>query len=570
MNVLRGLAVVIGILCMSPAWAATQGVPVPFATIGAAEAAAQNGDTIKIAKGRYTEAIVTTKSLSFVGGSGVFWDGIGGLDQLTATADNVQVSGIEFQNGDDPLTITGTNAVVTKCIFNRSVEGVFITGSNAVVSGNQFFGLQEATEPYAIEVHGPDAVVDKNEIAFCYQFGILVDAQSGGGATVTNNVMDTNQYYGQISVLNATAPVVSKNTIANAYTNNTPVIEVLTSDDARVEGNKLLNLNYDITEGIEVTGQRALVAKNILANVFNYSGNLTCISVTGNDAQVLGNILRSNGGGSDSDTYGIYVTGNNASIQSNRLVDMGGAGDETYGIGVTGDDAQILKNLIDTLTDEYCYGIYVSGARASIQKNKLLNVLYYYFIYVSGDDFQIVGNALQGGAYACEGIYASGNGTTSLAAVISKNSISNVCDTAIDLSGNSALIEKNKARQIADIGIYVSGNGNVLAGNSVTRTLDDAFQVDGDNNELLGNKAVFGTTDGFDITGNGNTLDKCSANRFTGEGLDNDGVGTTATNCKLTGNRIDYAGQGSGTGTITDDTGTKFESGGPTAAQEVD
>ncbi|GMV81221.1 MAG: hypothetical protein AMXMBFR7_24050 [Planctomycetota bacterium] len=588
------LSVLLACLLSMPAWAATLNVPSQFATIAAAEAAAVDGDTIKIAKGRYNEAVTTAKMLSFVGGKGTIWDGFDGMDQLVATANNVTVSGIEFQLGDLPVSITGDNATVTKCIFNGSDEGVFIDGANATVTGNRFQGLNNSSDTFAIEVTGPNALVDKNDMSYCYMFGIFVDAESLGGATVTGNIMDTNQYYGRIEVANATAPVVSKNRISNCYADDDLIL--VGGDDAKVESNILENVSYGIVSGITVNGDRALVNKNRLVNLYNYSSDFTCIQVNGQDAQATGNWIRKCGAGSDSDGVGIYVVGhnamllangvvglsgaggfsdsvgihvvgNNAMLKANRVVDLGGGGEESTALWIDGNDGTIANNIVDTIMDEYCYGIYVSGDRATIDRNQLYRLLYESFIEVDGDDFVISGNKIAHGAYACIGIVASGSATGSGLARIEKNTISNLSETAIELSGDGVMLTGNKVTKIADYGIDITGSDNTLSGNLVTRTYDDAFQISGDNNILSANRAFVGSKDGFDInSGDANTLNKCSASGYVGEGLDNGGTNTTATGCKFSNNRIDYAGAGN----MADDTGTTFGTGGPAQAQEVD
>ena len=72
--------------------------------------------------------------------------------------------------------------------------------------------------------------------------------------------------------------------------------------------------------------------------------------------------------------------------------------------------------------------------------------------------------------------------------------------------------------------------------------------------------------DGFDITGDQNSLDGCKATDCSAEGLDNDGTATTATNCTFKASRIDYAGNRN----MADDTGTKYDTGGPDVAPEID
>ncbi len=62
-------------------------------------------------------------------------------------------------------------------------------------------------------------------------------------------------------------------------------------------------------------------------------------------------------------------------------------------------------------------------------------------------------------------------------------------------------------------------------------------------------------------------LTKCKAIACAAEGLDNlHGTNTTATNCTLRQSRWDYAGNGS----MADDTGTSYTTGGAGQVPEID
>lgn len=553
-------------LAASAARADTLKVPKKFATIAAAEAAANDGDTILIFKGRYAETVTTTKRLKFVGKRGAVWDGFiggSGKNQLVATADGVSVSGISFEQGAArPLAITGDGATVTRCSFRSCDGGVYIDGANAKVVRNRFIG-QESTDD-SVEIHGPGALVQSNQFVAGAGATIDVDAESGGSARVIGNLFDSQGDTSAITVRNAAAPRVERNTIGNAYTDG-GVVNVLNCDDAVVMRNLLTTINYSVEYGILVTGARASVMKNRLEYLNYYDGDHYSIYVDGADARVQRNSVKGCGAGEDYDTYAVYVTGSGADVSRNRIEDLAGGGDETYGVYVDGDDGSVSGNTIDDLNDEYTYAVYYDGDRGKIVGNRIEHVMYDPDIYVRGDDFQVIGNSVRNGAYYCTGIYASGDATSPGKAVIEGNSISNVGWTGIEVSGDGVIVRRNRVVRAADFGFEISGSSNTLIDNSAFETYEDGFHVTGTANKLTNCVTRDTGGDGFDIGGDANVLERCVATDCTEEGLDNaDGTGTTATRCTLEDCRIDYAGNG----TMASDTGTSYVTGGPDTAPD--
>ena len=558
-------------LLAGTATAATHDVPGDFATITAAEAAAADGDVIKIAKGTYAESVTTSLQLTFVGQKGTIWDGFFGATDnahLVATADNVKVKGIDFRHGLKPISITGDDASVTDCIFRSCDTGVLIDGARGNVSKNEFSGLENSsTDEWAVEILGPDSVVRDNEVTISYAFGVHVDAESGGTTTVEGNVFETNQYYGYILVENAAAPMIKKNEMRNCYVEDS-VIDVDNCDDAMVIGNVLTHMNYYVYYCIDVDGDRATVSKNVLESLNCYSGDHYGIYVSGDDAKVEKNKISATGAGEDYDTWGIYVSGADASVKKNSISHLGGGGDSIYGIEVSGDDAKVCQNDVRYLNDEETMGIVVGGDRAMVAKNDVSFVMVGAAIDVTGNDFRILDNNLKNGSYDCYGIDASGSGTSPGSAEIKGNSVYNFVYTGIYSSGNDVDMSNNKVKTCADDAFYISGDNNVLKNNSACKMWGDAFHINGDNNTLTKCVAKDADKDGFDINGIGNTLISCDAKNCAAEGLDNGGTstGTNVRKCRFTGCRIDYAGDGA----INDDIKNKYGSGGPGTVPEID
>ncbi|MBI4880406.1 MAG: hypothetical protein HY812_12225 [Planctomycetes bacterium] len=547
---------------------AVRKVPQQYSSIDDAVAAANDGDVIKIAKGRYQESVSTSRSLTFQGEKGTIWDGFfsdNHFDHLSATANNVTVKGIEFQNGGTPVRIIGDNASVTGCTFRGSKDGVIVDGVSAEVSKNLFSGLQR--DDLVIMIDGPGAVVDKNRVEDGAGAWISVDAEDAGSATVTNNVLDTSLDNAQISVSNATAPVVKKNKILNAYASY-PVIHVANCDGALVSGNTLSNINYVIDAGIDVSGEHATVTKNRLEVLYCHSGDLACIRVSGGAAKITRNKVMSCGAAGDvHNAWGIYATGNDTVVEKNLVEDLCGGGDETFGIEVIGDDTMVAKNTVRNLTDKHAAGVLLSGNRVRAQKNKISKVMFYPLLQVLGSDFRIEDNVLKGSAHDSIGLYAGGAATSPGAAVILDNTVSNVGGQGMVLAIDNVIVRDNVVKHAAGLGCQILGNDNVLQDNQTSDSLDDGFNVVGAGNSLSNCSARSADRDGFDITGNLNTLNKCQATDCAAEGLDNgDGTSTTAANCTLKGSRIDYAGDGG----MINDSGTTYQTGGPGTVPEID
>ena len=566
------LGLLFGISVLAAGAAGTAGaaiinVPGDQPSIAAAVAAASNGDTILIAKGRWQEAMTTTKELNFRGESGTIWDGYFGAThngQLNATANNVTVQGIEFQNGSVPIAITGDDAQVTGCSLRGSTDGVWVDGSRAQVSKNRFYGQQGSN--YTIEIHGPDSVVEKNEILDNDYAGIFVDAESAGTATVARNVQDTSQDLLTITVYNASAPLITKNKLLHGYQTGS-CIDVVNCDNAEISGNRLMNINYRVVSGISVVGNNARIYKNVLDNLQISSGDHTAISVTGNDADASRNTIVSCCGGANFDTWGILIQGSGAGVMKNKISHLGGGGGGCTGIQVSGTACEVSKNKLDHFNDMYTDGIYIVGNNSVVNKNTLTNLLNGYSIEVLSDDFSVSNNTIKNGAYGCQAINTFGSATGPGTALIEGNSISNLGYDAVTHFGNGVAIQHNTLRHIAGTGVYVGGNNNSLLQNEIRDTQNDCYRIDGAGNTLDRCSAKNSARDGFDITfGAGNTLNQCEAKGCVAEGLDNGGTATVATNCVLKGSRIDYAGAGN----MANDAGTTYKTGGPGTNAEID
>ncbi|HND55221.1 MAG TPA: right-handed parallel beta-helix repeat-containing protein, partial [Pirellulaceae bacterium] len=364
-------------------------VPGDQPTIAAAVSAASNGDTIRLAKGRHQEAVSTTKSLKFVGKPGAIWDGFfagAQHSQLLATANQVSVRGIEFQNGDEVVTVVGEDAAVLDCTFRSGFYAVRITGARARVASNRILTMQGSD--YMIDIVGQNARVEKNVMLDGYYAGIQIDALGLGTALVANNLMDTTQDDLEIVVANANAPKILRNRLRNGFSVD-QCIDATNCDDAEVRANRIENVNYGVANGIFVQGARALVASNVLDGIENNTGTLTCIEVAGSNATVTKNLVRDCCGGAAMQTNGVLISGQRGRVEQNRFQGLGGGGNDTTAIWLIGDDGRAVSNVIDRFQDSSTFGVYVTGERAAIVNNRITRLMDSYVIHVGGDDFTI-------------------------------------------------------------------------------------------------------------------------------------------------------------------------------------
>lgn len=566
-----GFILVTALVLSADASAAIRRVGSQYNSINAAVAAANHGDIIKIGKGRWQETVGTTKRLSFVGVKGTIWDGTfsgNSYSQLGVTANDVTVRNIAFHNGITPILVNGINLTVKDCTFRGSQNGINVVGSGARISDNDFLGL--TAHNFAILVTGADATISRNRLMDGSTCWISVNAMHLGTATVTGNRILNNDGHARIGVFNASAPTIGKNRIYGARSDS-EVILVQDCNRAVVSGNRLSNLNYLVTHGIRVIGQEATVRNNTIELLINESGDIHAILVDGNLARVEDNRILNITCGENFGTFGVAVVGHQASIQNNRIEEISGGGDETIAIFADGNQALVEKNTIRRLHDAYTYPIKVNGNDARVRRNKILEWMYEYAINVNGDDYRIEDNLMKYGAYYAYGIFTNGGGSSPGAAVIRGNKIVFGGYEGLHHFGDNTRFERNSIKHLSNIGIRIHGDGNLLVKNNVSHTGEDSYSINGDLNRLVSCTARNSHRDGFDISnGTGNTLHKCAAIDCKAEGLDNTGTNTTVTRCTLKKSRIDYAGAGKGPGTIADDTGTTFQTGGPATQQEID
>lgn len=260
----------------------------PYATIGAAVAAAKAGDTINVAPGRYAEDVHITQPVALIGAgagwtvinakglaNGVFIDGINGAPTITPggnTLSNVTVSGFTVQNAN--------------------FEGILaLNASNVTLWANRVKGNDRALEIGKGQCPGiPD--FETNEGDDCGEGIHLLGADH---ATVVNNTVENNA--GGILLSDDTGPtnanVVQENEVRdNVYdcgitlASHAPATVTGSSVPLGVFDNTIAK-NESTDNGIKIPGSGAGVGMFAPGP----GNNLTYGNV------VIGNTLTDNGAG---------------------------------------------------------------------------------------------------------------------------------------------------------------------------------------------------------------------------------------------------------------------------------
>jgi hypothetical protein len=178
-----------------------------------------------------------------------------------------------------------------------------------------------------------------------------------------------------------------------------------------------------------------------------------------------------------SGSNGVTINGDGSKIVNSTVSGMGGAG---IGISATGADAVIDNNTLNAASTAAV--ISATGARASVAHNSVSGT-YTTGILSSGNNSDVVGNAVIGVATSAKGIdssgaqtsvaynYIEGNGTTATAINVGgqeqsitgnhivSNAVMTLANGIVLTNGDRTTIIGNTINQIHDVGIWPKGNG---------------------------------------------------------------------------------------------------------------
>jgi parallel beta-helix repeat protein len=255
------------------------------------------------------------------------------------------------------------------------------------------------------------------------------------------------------------------------------------------------------------------------------------IETSGDDVSIQNCSIR------NADGEGIIIDGAAGSI---RKCSVYGA---ITALIVNGDECLIEKNNVRTCVNG---AFQVSGAFATIRKNKIEAMPDSTCVNADGDIPTITDNLIEDGSDNSDGILLNNAPTSGL---IARNKISGMSDVGIrtTMTTSNIVIEDNSVTDTgANLGSHaflIQGSGHVLRDNVARRAKYDGFHVMGGNNITLdGNKALDNGEDGIDVqSGTGMVVKDNVAMRNVAEGIENNAVGTLVIDNVAKQNRIDFA-----------------------------
>lgn len=298
---------------------------------------ANDGDTIIVHNGRYSENVDVYKELKIISDSG---DPYGTIIEaadpndhvFNVTADNVIISG---------LSITGTDYTAKAGIFLDETEGCDI--HNNILSYNRCgIYLWRASNNILT-----DNTANSNDFR-----GIRLESSSSN--TLKHNTVNLNKAHG-IYLCSSNNNILSSNIILN----NQKGVCLLSS------GNNVLNNNIaqSNTEGIYLSDSKNNILSNNTANL-----NIHCAielgSYSNNRNKLINNTATSN-------DYGIIIEGTDNELKDNTV-----NSNNEYGIYLMGDDNELSNNRVSNNN----YGVYLSNSNRNLVYNNYFNNIYNAYI----------------------------------------------------------------------------------------------------------------------------------------------------------------------------------------------
>lgn len=438
-------------------------VPKDFETIQAAIDAAAAGDTIQIAKGRYTERLVVPAGLDGLQlvGKGAILDaqelpgddpGLAFDDGVLVRADGVLISGLVIRHapddgvaayslgeGDPPPPIQGlTLAKLT--IIDCEDDGLDLVVDDAVIDGCLLIGNEGG-----LLLWGDDARIEKTTVRNDGDRGIQIEGD--GARLVGCDVLGIDDAGG--IEIEGDGTLISKCQVAVVADDGVRVI----GSDTTLEGCEIMATRE---AGAYLEGPGARVLKNTIRCTIN-----TGLEVYSDDAIVSGNSISQVVDDSD----GLYLEGTNVLIEKNKVFDV-----PDTPIELTVFDSVITRNDISDYGGESDGGIDLEGDDNLLEANKL----------TAGD---ATGLRIQG----------SGNDLV-------RNGIRGMTDNGILIEGKGSsgnLLERNTVSDCAGDGIENGGVGTRIAGNKLKKNQQDLSNRTSDGATLIdegGNKYSSGGT----------------------------------------------------------------------------
>ena len=322
-----------------------------FTTISEAIETAEDGATVLVRPGTYTEAIVIDKDIT-----------------LTGDGEREAVI-IALSDGVTPVvTIADSEAVLSNLTLTGEKSQVLISGGTPTLEGLLFDGVGI---PYA----APPG----------QSFAVSLWLTDGTRARVTGNTFVDG---GEISVRGGSAPliddnelsggphvyvpqfgdgmVIRGNTVSGALVNG---ILVGMKGSLLIEGNTIIDAD---SHGIRAIGNEVIRDNTI-------SGSATGISVESGAPKIEGNVL------TDNETGMMVAFGTRPTIEGNELID------NRLGIGLVGSDALVVRN---TITSGEAGIVVTTGGSPTLDSNTVRGASIRGIAVGGGTSPTLTGNAI--------------------------------------------------------------------------------------------------------------------------------------------------------------------------------
>jgi parallel beta-helix repeat protein len=549
----------------------------------------QNGDTLTIGEGNYTENIIINKTLTLTSNKNTTIQTSNPnnpIITITNTGTGSTIQGLKITGATHSSGIyinSANNCTITENTITNSNYGINANSNNAIITNDTITNITSD----GLVVYGSNAVITGLNVYNVSGTGIRLNDNGYGHATYSNATLTDNNVSGNgngIIIYNTNVSMITGNTatgekgtgIYASGDGSTVSRNTVTGNKGtglEVHGNNVIITNDNVIhdeggDGLVVYGNNVLINGFTVYNVSgtgirlndNGYGHATYSNATLTDNNVSGNgngiiIYNTNGVtlsrnvATGEKSVGIYVNGNNAIITGDNVIhDNNGTG-----LWVSG------NNIVLSGFDVYNNGgsgIVVTGSSPTVTGNTVAG---------NGGTGIVVqaGTGVSSGALVSNNI-AAGNGGSGVsvsgdATVTSNNVIYGNNGDGLDVSGYGTYILNNIISINGGSGLSVTGDYATISGNNVTSNVRDGISVRGTNAHLTGNIIINNGGNGISVNGasasiTGNTIGGNNGNGISVNGdsatitgntvLYNVGSGiiVNGANSNVTGNNVNYNG----------------------------
>ncbi|TMV03368.1 nitrous oxide reductase family maturation protein NosD [Ruegeria sediminis] len=276
------------LLLGTPVWAADWDVPNRAGAIAETLAQAEEGDTLRLSPGIYTETLVLDRPVTIDGQGHATIDGQGAGSVITVIGPGVTVRGLTvIGSGSDheeidsgiKLTKTARAPQIIDNVLIGNLYGVDIHGArNSLVKGNRIEGRQDhrmnARGNGVYVWNAPGAVVDGNDIQFGRD-GIFVNSSKKN--VFKNNLFRDLRFavhymYADNSEVSGNVSIGNDLGYAVMFTKRVKVTDNVSIDD-REHGVMLNYANHSVISGNVVKGAKEKCTFLYNANKNEFTGN---------------------------------------------------------------------------------------------------------------------------------------------------------------------------------------------------------------------------------------------------------------------------------------------------------